>query len=64
MLLDAPTFIFIFCIIIKVGVANIEALNQWFNLWWLSFRIVRIYVKDDGANCEDIDAIISVFNDL
>jgi hypothetical protein len=28
MLLDALTFIFILCIIMKVGVANIEALNK------------------------------------
>jgi hypothetical protein len=29
MLLDALIFIFILCIIMKIGVANIEALNQW-----------------------------------
>jgi hypothetical protein len=29
MLLDALTFIFILYIIMKVGVATIEALNQW-----------------------------------
>jgi hypothetical protein len=34
------------------------------NLWWFWFKIVRIYAKDDGANCEDIDAILGIFNDL